>query len=61
MTHKHYQDMAADLRVDLGNGEIPREYVSYAARAFADVAARHNIRFDRSRFFEACGLDSTGR
>jgi hypothetical protein len=61
MTRKHYQDMALDLRTDLENGEIPREHVSYAARAFADVAARDNSRFNRSRFFESCGLDSAGR
>lgn len=61
MTRKHYNDMAQDLACDLRNGHVPREQISYAARAFADVAARDNGRFDRARFYAAVGLDSSGR
>lgn len=33
---------------------------SNIARSMADVFKRDNSRFDRARFYAACGLDETG-
>jgi len=65
MTKKHFIAFAARMKEDLDNAKLrfdeaeykrTKDAVTYAAYAFADVATRDNNRFDRDRFFTACGL-----
>jgi hypothetical protein len=51
MTRKHFREMAARL-LAVADVASRRE----AAEAFASVAVKTNPRFDRAKFFAACGL-----
>ena len=64
MTKKHFQAFANTLRTDMEETarrwptklEETRRAVTYAAYAFTRVAQDDNPRFDRERFYKACGL-----
>ena len=53
MTRKHFESLAASVaKLNLFNHDA-----AYGmACDVADVCAKDNPRFDRGRFFEACGL-----
>ncbi len=56
MTKKHFIAFANEIRSLLDGGSISREAAQRMARMVADVAAADNGRFDRQRFFSACGV-----
>lgn len=65
MTKKHFAQFAELMKADLdcartrfSADEYKRTFdaVTYAAHAFATVAATDNPRFDRDRFLSACGI-----
>jgi hypothetical protein len=73
MSRKHYQAAAESLRfarpfafdtyqhgTDEANGVVVAACDQWTAdvRAIADVFAADNGRFDRSRFYAACGLEA---
>jgi len=59
MSRKHYETFAIEVRAQLLSDSDP--YVcAELARTFAGVAKSDNSRFESTRFFEACGLDSMG-
>lgn len=53
MTRKDYVRLAEALRIS--------ESVEEAASNIADVLKRDNPRFDRARFYAACGLEPRER
>lgn len=74
MTKRHFEDFARRIKADrdraaynfnnLGaeNAMVEQRNVydetAYAAALISAVAAEHNPRFDRARFFRACGITS---
>lgn len=63
MSRKDYEALAAVIAGEVacaaGNKDKLRTS-SNIARSMADVFHRGNERFDRVRFYKACGLDMTG-
>jgi len=59
MSRKHFIAIAAGLRFELENATDVnmRNGVKHAAVAVADVCAGENDRFDRDRFYRACGFN----
>jgi hypothetical protein len=63
MTRKHFRAMADNIKKQLdtarGSTLEPqlRQALKHTAETFASMSARSNPRFDRSRFFRACGLE----
>jgi hypothetical protein len=57
MTRKHFRAMAENIRRQLDEDPTLRESLRYTAKAFAEFAATTNPRFDRVKFFRACGLE----
>lgn len=63
MSRKDYESLAAVIngeRACAGGNKDRLRTASNIARSMADVFKRDNSRFDRERFYAACGLDSTG-
>lgn len=58
MTRKHFEELAAIVRRSTQPSSIERITV---AEELAEFCATQNPRFDRGRFFEACGLGEKGR
>jgi hypothetical protein len=63
MSRKHYEAAAKSLRFARPVGETPTDskYLQQWTRdviAIADVFGADNGRFDRGRFYRACGLDA---
>ena len=58
MTRKDYVAIAAAIRkeVDAGPNKNGHTITQKIAENIADVMIRDNQRFDRSRFFKACGI-----
>lgn len=64
MTRKDYRAFAEEIRFIVDHRlssdpvikGIQRETMLIATKAIADVMARDNSRFDRQRFFAACGF-----
>ena len=65
MTKRHFEAFARYLAINLEEAKVygepgeldeVRPQVAFAARVFANVASEHNPRFDRARFYRACGL-----
>lgn len=62
MTRKDYEQFAAMFRVMLAEEQntIPGPYVCpelmRACKGTADIFARDNARFDRTRYLKACGV-----
>lgn len=59
MTRKHYVAVAAILAGEraLATTDEQRRMTDNIARSIADVFKRDNGRFDRERFYAACGMD----
>lgn len=55
MTRKHFEELAAIVRRSTQPSSIERITVA------EELAEFWNPRFDRGRFFEACGLGEKGR
>ncbi len=53
MSRKHFETLALEISyiTDITARRI-------AAMAVANAGARHNDRFDRSRFYAACGVEA---
>ena len=51
MTRKHFRQMAEQIAKMLD-----RKSALDAAEAFAQIAAQTNPRFNRQKFYDACGL-----
>ena len=66
MSRKHFQDIAEELkncridtrRLGMEDSILLDDQWSSCVKAMADVCNRHNSNFNRSRFYEACGLDN---
>ncbi len=58
MSRKHYIAVAAILAGEraLATTDAERRNVDNIARSLADVFKRDNGRFDRQRFYDACGM-----
>jgi len=57
MTRKDYDKFAAMLALELSCWEYgDRAPVQGVIRATASIFAQDNPRFDRARFYDACGL-----
>jgi len=56
MTRKHFENIARQIRIDVENGNTPRDRAVYAANLFAGIAKQDNPAFDYDRFLSACGL-----
>lgn len=68
MTRKHFEAIASTLRLQKENLEAPSAFLDADTRAsalnalaetvsrLADVFISENSRFDKQRFFAACGL-----
>lgn len=50
MQHRHFAFIAATIK------DMREKYRWIAASTFADACASSNPRFDRARFFVACGV-----
>ncbi len=62
MTRKDYVNMAMNLRFAVEQSEGAEQMgVAFAIRALADALRCDNERFDRKRFYLACGLNESGR
>jgi hypothetical protein len=70
VSRKDYRAAAEVIRDEVeraercGNGRVEQlqlEAVARVARGLADLFKRDNARFDRQRFYAACGLDEQGR
>lgn len=57
MTRKHFQAIADVLRDAQSVDASPRAMLDIMATGLADVCREANGRFDRDRFYRACGLD----
>lgn len=58
MSRKHYELIASALagrKPEAGSAKWGQW--AYDCMALADVFVRDNVRFDRARFLEACGLE----
>ena len=51
MTRKHFEAIAQTIKAIADAGERQRQ-----AEAMANMCAQQNKRFDRARFFAACGV-----
>jgi hypothetical protein len=63
MSRKDYVALAAVIAGEVacaGGNKYKLRTASNVARSMADVFKRDNSRFDRQRFYTACGLDETG-
>lgn len=61
MTRKHFTEIANVLAGDLATAKISeRHKVRCITLSLADVCAKSNPNFDRSKFYIAAGLDSEG-
>lgn len=60
MQRRHYELIARIVREELEtvNSQLAKAAIKNIALSFADELASDNPNFDRSRFFEACGLDN---
>jgi len=58
LSRKHYQAVG-EILSHFPEGS-PTASMSKMAESFADMFARDNPRFDRARFYEACGLGIGG-
>jgi hypothetical protein len=58
MSRKHFVAIAAEMRilVDAAKGKAELELLNTTVAALCDVFESCNDRFDRQRFFRACGL-----
>lgn len=56
MTKKYLIEAARYIRDRLSRNVIDRNTAKEMAYVWADVAKRHNPRFDMNRFLIACGL-----
>lgn len=58
MSRKHYVAVAAILAGEraLSTTDAERRRLDNITRSLADVFKRDNGRFDRSRFYDACGI-----
>ena len=56
MTKKHYEAIAKELL--FYNAGRDKQVIERIANSFADYFEQDNPRFDRSRFLEACGIDT---
>lgn len=56
MTKKHFEAFADYIRHNILGGDITRETAQAMADMVAYIASQDNPRFDRARFFKACGL-----
>lgn len=57
MTRKHFKAMADNIKRQLDEDPKLREPLRYTAKAFAELAASTNPRFNHSKFYRACGLE----
>lgn len=56
MSRKDFIAFAAEIKTRMDSGYFTKEQAIAAASVIACVAACANPRFDRIRFFAACGL-----
>ncbi len=58
MSRKHYVAVASVLAADraIARTDGERRVIDNIARSLADVFKRDNGRFDRQRFYVACGI-----
>ena len=60
MTKKHFQlvadEMNAALQISRGEGRAALNATMRAIEGLATVFKRDNARFDRARFYKACGV-----
>ena len=61
MSKKHFEAAAAKIRGMMEESQVTldnqlRQRALAAAEVFASVASEFNPRFDRARFFTACGI-----
>lgn len=66
MTRKHYNEIANVISAEVALvAKLYKSHIKLSAQytirnivlSLADVLARDNDRFDRKRFYDACGLD----
>ena len=59
MSRKHFEAVAAILAGEraLATTAAERRRIDNIARSLADVFKRDNGRFDRQRFYNACGVE----
>lgn len=58
MTRKHYEAIARIIRdAEASQFKTKAGTLAYVTLALADMLAQDNPRFDRTRFFEACGRE----
>jgi hypothetical protein len=62
MSRKDYVAMAEVIKreIDAATNTRQARSISNIARGMADTFKRDNSRFDRVRFYHACGLDDNG-
>ena len=57
MTRKHYKAIAEAVKWSGARTPREREIVRNVSGRIANVCGRHNERFDRKRFLDACGVE----
>ena len=62
MTKRHFEQLARIIRTAAtdADGAPGRETARLIALKVADLCKGENPRFNKSRFFEACGLNNIG-
>lgn len=63
MQRRHYELIARIIREEQASSksQLAKAAIKNIARSFAEELASDNPNFDRSRFFEACGLGNERR
>ena len=56
LSRKTYEAQAAIIAKHVEAGKVERDHLYEMATDLANYYAKDNPRFDRTRFFEACGL-----
>lgn len=66
-TQRHFEAIATVMSTEMAianerwpNKETSREQVRYVAMHLGDMFAQHNERFNRERYYAACGLNKDG-
>lgn len=57
MTKKHFNELAATVKISLQDG---RDLEFFASNALITFCCQQNPNFDRQKFLEACGLKNGG-
>ena len=57
MSHKHYEALAVVIKNEVNHGSDPA-VIARMAQGIADICENDNPRFDRVKFYVACGTRS---